>query len=194
MYLETRHLKVNSNYLKLKCLKALLDLGHRLTTLSDPDLDNDGLTKVCRTAALRIYETTRGITAAPEWNAREKRALGRKLYKLYRELVHRGILGSSSESATSPGIIDRQQMPKVLNDLRDLSSREIQVLRYIAEGHTTKQIAAILKISVRTAWSHRLRLKAKLGIRDAVALTHYATKSGLVRPEWKHPQTPNLGR
>ena len=135
--MDSQHTRANTKYLKLKCLKTLLDSGQRLARLSDPDLDNDGLTKVCQTAALRIYETTQGITAAPELNAREKRALGRKLYKLYRELMDRGILESSSESATFPDI-DRQQAPKVCNDSRSLSSREIQVLRYIAEGHTTK--------------------------------------------------------
>jgi DNA-binding CsgD family transcriptional regulator len=176
---ESEHLRANTKYLKLKCLKTLLDLGHRLATLSDPDLNTDGPTRVCQTAALRIYETTQGITAAPEWNAREKRALGRRLYKLYGQLVHRGILESSSESATFPHI-DRQQSSKVRNDSRNLSNREIQILRYIGEGHTTKQIAAILEISVRTASSHRQRLEAKLGIRDAVTLAQYAIKSGLV--------------
>jgi DNA-binding NarL/FixJ family response regulator len=63
-----------------------------------------------------------------------------------------------------------------------LTPRELQVLKLIAEAHTTEQIAAILTISPRTVERHRENLLAKLGMRDRVELTRYAIRRGLVEP------------
>lgn len=63
-----------------------------------------------------------------------------------------------------------------------LSPRERQVLRFIAEGRTTKEIASILGLSVKTADSHRTRLMEKLDIHDVAGLTRYAVREGLVQP------------
>lgn len=61
-----------------------------------------------------------------------------------------------------------------------LSSRERQVLQLVAEGHTTKEIGAILNISPKTAESHRARLMDKLHIHDTASLVRYAVKRGIV--------------
>ena len=61
-----------------------------------------------------------------------------------------------------------------------LSLRERQVLKLIAEGHSTKQIAAMLAISAKTADSHRTRLMAKLGVHEVAALVRYAIRQGIV--------------
>jgi two-component system response regulator NreC len=63
-----------------------------------------------------------------------------------------------------------------------LTLRERQVLQLIAEGKSTKDIAAILFISVKTAESHRSRLMQKLGIHEIATLVRYAIRAGLVRP------------
>jgi two-component system, NarL family, response regulator NreC len=62
-----------------------------------------------------------------------------------------------------------------------LSDRERQVVQLIAEGKSTKEIADILGISPKTAASHRNNIMEKLGIHDAVGLTRYAIRSGLIK-------------
>lgn len=61
-----------------------------------------------------------------------------------------------------------------------ISARERQVLQLIAEGKTTKEIASILGISVRTAESHRSNLMERLNIHDAAGLVRYAVRNGLI--------------
>jgi len=63
-----------------------------------------------------------------------------------------------------------------------LSERERVVLQMIAEGKTTKDIAAILGVSVKTAESHRSRLMHKLDIHETASLVRYAVRRGLVQP------------
>lgn len=63
-----------------------------------------------------------------------------------------------------------------------LSGRERQVLQLIAEGRSTKDVASLLGISVKTAESHRLRLMQKLDIHETASLVRYAVRRGLVQP------------
>ena len=63
-----------------------------------------------------------------------------------------------------------------------LTVRERQVLKLIGEGHTTKQVAATLGISVKTAESHRTRHMQKLDINATAALVRYAIRRGLIEP------------
>ena len=63
-----------------------------------------------------------------------------------------------------------------------LSPREGQVLKLVAEGLTTREIAESLVISDRTVERHRANILEKLGLRDRVDLTRYAIRRGLVEP------------
>jgi len=63
-----------------------------------------------------------------------------------------------------------------------LTAREQQVLQLIAEGKTTKEIAVILGVSVKTAESHRGTLMSKLDLHSAAELVRYAIRRGLVEP------------
>lgn len=63
-----------------------------------------------------------------------------------------------------------------------LSSREREVLQLIAEGKTTKDIAGLLGVSVKTVESHRTRLMEKLDIRQTAGLVRYAIRRGLIQP------------
>ena len=60
-----------------------------------------------------------------------------------------------------------------------LSDRERQVLQLLAEGNSTKEIAASLGVSVRTAETHRRNIMDKLDMRSVAELTKYAIRSGL---------------
>jgi DNA-binding NarL/FixJ family response regulator len=63
-----------------------------------------------------------------------------------------------------------------------LTAREDEVVKLIAEGHSTKEIAATLHISPKTVERHRSNVLAKLGMRDRTELTRYAIRAGLVEP------------
>jgi two-component system response regulator NreC len=63
-----------------------------------------------------------------------------------------------------------------------LTARERQVLQLIAEGKSTKDVASLLGISVKTAESHRTRLMQKLDIHETASLVLYAVRRGIVQP------------
>jgi two-component system response regulator NreC len=65
---------------------------------------------------------------------------------------------------------------------RELSPRELEVLRLIARGHTNREIAERLFLSVRTVESHRARLQRKLELSRRSELVEYALERGLVEP------------
>jgi DNA-binding NarL/FixJ family response regulator len=83
----------------------------------------------------------------------------------------------------SPGVsrtvvdayLSKRDLPRAM-----LSPREREVLRLIAEGKTTKEIASLLGLSVKTADSHRTRLMEKLDIHDVAGLTRYAIRAGFI--------------
>jgi DNA-binding NarL/FixJ family response regulator len=63
-----------------------------------------------------------------------------------------------------------------------LTPRELEVLKLIAEAHTSKEIADALFISIKTVDRHRQNILEKLGMRDRVELTRYAIRRGLIQP------------
>lgn len=85
----------------------------------------------------------------------------------------------------SPGISEavvQAYMAKTDIPADPLTTREREVLQLIAEGKTTKEIAALLGVSVKTIESHRTRLMEKLDIRQTAGLVRYAIRRGLVQP------------
>jgi DNA-binding NarL/FixJ family response regulator len=68
---------------------------------------------------------------------------------------------------------------KNIADGQRLTKRELQVLQFIAEGHSTKEIAAILEISVKTIETHRKQIMDKLNVRSIAELTKYAVREGV---------------
>jgi DNA-binding NarL/FixJ family response regulator len=64
--------------------------------------------------------------------------------------------------------------------LDKLTPRQIEVLRMVAEGHRTREIAVRLKLSVKTVESHRGEIMKRLEIHDVVGLVRYAMRVGLV--------------
>lgn len=61
-----------------------------------------------------------------------------------------------------------------------LTPRESEIVKLVAEGHSSKEIAETLVISVKTVERHRANILEKLGMRDRVELTRYAIRSGLI--------------
>ncbi|MEU6495875.1 response regulator transcription factor [Streptomyces sp. NPDC049097] len=65
---------------------------------------------------------------------------------------------------------------------RAITNREEEILKLVAEGHTSQEIADILVISVKTVERHRANLLEKLGMKDRLQLTRYAIRVGLIEP------------
>ncbi|BCL24932.1 response regulator [Streptomyces tuirus] len=63
-----------------------------------------------------------------------------------------------------------------------VTPREEEVLKLVAEGHSSKEIADLLFISIKTVQRHRANLLQKLGLRDRLDLTRYAIRAGLIEP------------
>ena len=63
-----------------------------------------------------------------------------------------------------------------------LAPRERQVLQLVAEGKTSKEIAVLLGLTVKTAESYRSRIMQKLDIHETAGLVRYAIRRGLIQP------------
>jgi DNA-binding NarL/FixJ family response regulator len=71
----------------------------------------------------------------------------------------------------------------ISDSARDLTGREIEVLKLIAEGLSNREIAEVLKISIKTVEKHRQGTMNKLDIHEVAGLTRYALSKGLVQPK-----------
>ena len=69
------------------------------------------------------------------------------------------------------------------SQLQQLTSRQREILRFIAEGQNTKQIAGSLKVSPKTVEYHRTKLMTALDVHDIPALVRFALCVGLIPPE-----------
>jgi DNA-binding NarL/FixJ family response regulator len=63
-----------------------------------------------------------------------------------------------------------------------ITDREEEILKLVAEGHSSKEIADLLVIAVKTVERHRANLLSKLGLKDRLELTRYAIRAGLIEP------------
>lgn len=68
-----------------------------------------------------------------------------------------------------------------------LTSRQRQVLQLVAEGHSMKRVAALLKVSRRTAETHKYQLMAQLGVHSTAELVQYAFRTGVLSLEAPSP-------
>lgn len=64
----------------------------------------------------------------------------------------------------------------------DLTRRELQIVQLVADGKSSKQMAAVLGISVKTAETHRTNIMRKLNVHSAAALVRYAIRNQIIQP------------
>jgi DNA-binding NarL/FixJ family response regulator len=98
-----------------------------------------------------------------------------------RTMRGQSFLYPSAISTLVRDFVDRGR-PDDAQQLDILTPRELQVLKLIAEAHTSKEIAQELVISVKTVERHRQNILDKLGMSDRVELTRYAIRRGLIQP------------
>jgi len=96
--------------------------------------------------------------------------------------IHEVVSGSVYLSPGVSGVVAEAIRSLAPPPEDSLTAREREVLQLVAEGKTTKEISAILGVSVKTADAHRTRLMQKLDIHDIAGLTRYAIRQGLIQP------------
>jgi DNA-binding NarL/FixJ family response regulator len=105
-----------------------------------------------------------------------------------RDIVDAARAAMRGESFLYPGAVSalvRDYLDRRGDDAKGfdpLTPRELEILKLIAEAHTSKEIAETLFISVKTVERHRANILEKLGMRDRVELTRYAIRRGLIQP------------
>ena len=95
--------------------------------------------------------------------------------------VERGepFLTPAAQQALIKDVLERGRQGE---DEEQLTPREEEIVKLVAEAHTTRQIAEILHLSEKTVENHRGNAMRKLGMRDRVELVRYAIRRGLIEP------------
>jgi DNA-binding NarL/FixJ family response regulator len=96
------------------------------------------------------------------------------------EQALRGVMATGSYF--SPAVAKRLLQPVEPTVDDELTHRQIEILRMIAQGKASKEIAFELGLSPKTVDVHRARIMDRLGINDVASLTRYAVRKGLVKP------------
>lgn len=141
-----------------------------------------------RVMMLSMYDDEHSVISAVKAGARGfvlKRASDGDLLQALRTVAQGG---SYLSPRVSDRLLDRIQKGTVDEStqsapLASLSPREIQVLRLVAEGKTSKEIAVMLDLSVQTIRSYRKAMMKKLNVNNIAGLTQLALATGLTRPQ-----------
>jgi DNA-binding NarL/FixJ family response regulator len=111
-----------------------------------------------------------------------KAEAGRTLVNAARAILQRGGLVSDRLIGAGPlraeGEAEALRQPRV----RDLTSREREVLQLLVEGHGNKEIGSALGITTKTAETHRARIMAKLELHSMSELVRYAIRNRIIEP------------
>lgn len=91
-------------------------------------------------------------------------------------------LGKTFLSSDITGTLVQAYLEKGEAEADPLTPRERQVLQLVAEGKTTKEVAALLSVSVKTVETHRGHIMEKVGVHDLAGLVRYAIRCGLIQP------------
>jgi DNA-binding CsgD family transcriptional regulator len=182
------HTGAESKRLRFESLSALLDLTWTVASIAKVT-DSARLREVYERTAFQghgiaqrlISEADGSESAALEtkWNvvcqavAEFETGESRVTPRHAEETAARNYVEGSSHTS-----VRLQRGPQI----EQLTKREVEVLKWVAEGKSTKEVAGILGTSFKTAACHRYRVMDKLGIHDAVSLTRYAIRNGLIQP------------
>jgi DNA-binding NarL/FixJ family response regulator len=139
-----------------------------------------------RIMVLSMYDDENSVVSAIRSGARAfvlKKASSADLLDAVRTVIKGGSYLSSSVSDRLLARIQRGDLESKdsYSALKALSPRELQVLRLVAEGMTSKDIATMLELGLQTIRSYRKTMMKKLGVNNVAALTQLALSSGLTQ-------------
>jgi DNA-binding NarL/FixJ family response regulator len=160
---------------------AVLDIGMPLLNGIDAARDIHKHAPETEVVLLTMYEEEAYVLEALRAGIRGyvlKAQAASDLLAAIREVLRGAVYLSPGISKT---VVDAY-MGKSELPLDPLTDRERQVLQLVAEGKTTKAVADILGLSVKTADSHRTRIMQKLQIHETASLVRYAIRRGFIKP------------
>jgi DNA-binding NarL/FixJ family response regulator len=139
-----------------------------------------------RVLILSMYDDEHSVVSAIRSGARAfviKKASDNDLLDALRTVAKGGSYLSPQVSDQLLKRIQRGDLESkaVPSALESLSPRELQVMRLVAEGRTSKEIAGLLDLGLQTVRSYRKTLMKKLGVNNVAGLTHVALAAGLTR-------------
>ena len=138
---------------------------------------------------LSMYDDENSVVGAIRSGARAfvlKKASSSELLDALRAVARGGSYLSSQVSDRLLARIQRGDLDtRDRSPLQTLSPRELQVLRLVAEGKTSKDIAALLNLGLQTVRSYRKTMMKKLGVNNVAGLTQLALAAGLTH--WNKP-------
>jgi DNA-binding NarL/FixJ family response regulator len=145
----------------------------------------------CKVVILSMYDDEQSVVTAVRSGARAfilKRASDNDLMEALRMVAAGGMYLSPQVSdrlltRIQKGDLESRQTPKVLESL---SPREVQVLRLVADGKTSKEIAVLLDLREQTVRSYRKTMMKKLGVNNVAGLTQLALSTGLTQAARAH--------
>jgi DNA-binding NarL/FixJ family response regulator len=140
----------------------------------------------CKVVILSMYDDENSVVSAVRSGARAfilKRASDNDLLEALRMVAAGGMYLSPQVSdrlltRIQKGDLESRAVPTVLESL---SPREVQVLRLVAEGKTSKEIAVLLDLREQTVRSYRKTMMKKLGVNNVAGLTQLALSTGLTQ-------------
>jgi DNA-binding NarL/FixJ family response regulator len=146
----------------------------------------------CKIVILSMYDDENSVVGAIRAGARAfilKRASDMDLVEALRMVAAGGVYLSPQVSdrlltRIQKGDLEARQAPSALEGL---SPRELQVLRLVAEGKTSKEIATVLDLSEQTIRSYRKTMMRKLGVNNVAGLTQLALSTGLTQVPGARP-------
>jgi DNA-binding NarL/FixJ family response regulator len=180
---------------KMKPELVLMDIG--LPGMSGIDATTEILRHSPETkiVMLSMYDDENSVVGAIRSGARGfvlKKASSADLVDALRTVVKGGSYLSSQVSDRLLHRIQRGDLELTPQGsaLESLSPRELQVLRLVAEGKTSKEIATLLELGLQTVRSYRKTMMKKLGVNNVAGLTQVALAAGVTRldrPGADHP-------
>jgi DNA-binding NarL/FixJ family response regulator len=140
----------------------------------------------CKIIILSMYDDENSVVSAVRSGARAfilKKASDSDLLEALRMVAAGGMYLSPQVSdrlltRIQKGDLESRETPTVLEAL---SPREVQVLRLVAEGKTSKEIAVLLDLREQTVRSYRKTMMKKLGVNNVAGLTQLALSTGLTQ-------------
>ena len=143
---------------------------------------------------LSMFDDENSVVSAIRSGARAfvlKKASSAELMDALRTVARGGSYLSAQVSDRLLTRIQRGDLEPKDRPLEGLSPRELQVLRLVAEGKTSKDIAALLDLGLQTVRSYRKTMMKKLGVNNVAGLTQLALAAGLT--SWNKPDANPLG-